>query len=218
MSRPTEEAYGEFQKAYDFYNQALFASTLPPCLITLHRESKRTYGYFSHKRFFRLTDGRSTTDEIAMNPVHFSGRSVEDILSTLAHEMTHVWQAHFGKPGRRGYHNKQWAAKMKEVGLGPSNTGEPGGKETGQQMTHYIVEGGPFKTATDALIKGGFSISWADAAAIADDPAVPKPKSGQRVKYTCPGCDANVWGKDGLAILCQPCQQPFLAPEADDDV
>jgi len=37
--------------------------------------------------------------------------------------MVHQWQQHHGKPGRRGYHNKQWAAKMNSVGLVPTHTG-----------------------------------------------------------------------------------------------
>ena len=36
---------------------------------------------------------------------------------------------------------------MKEIGLQPSTTGEPGGKETGQSVTHYILPGGPYATA-----------------------------------------------------------------------
>ena len=52
-----------------------------------------------------------------------------------------------GTPPRRSYHDRQWAAKMKEIGLQPSTTGEPGGKETGQTVTHYIVKGGAFAQA-----------------------------------------------------------------------
>ena len=37
--------------------------------------------------------------------------------------MTHVWQHQHGKPSSRGYHNREWAAKMKAIGLQPSNTG-----------------------------------------------------------------------------------------------
>lgn len=47
---PTVETYNELQTAYDFFNTRLFSGDLPPCLITLQRE-KRTYGYFSSKRF-----------------------------------------------------------------------------------------------------------------------------------------------------------------------
>jgi SprT-like family len=202
---PTLEAYGELQTAYDHYNRALFQDQLPPCLITLHRESHRVLGYFSHKRFVRLSDGRTATDEIAMNPIHFAGRALTAVLSTLAHEMVHLWQAHLGKPSRKAYHNKEWAEKMKSIGLQPSDTGEPGGKETGQKMGHYVTLGGAFERATAELLQEGFALSWADAA-IPDKVAKPK-KSGSRVKYTCPDCGANAWGKDGLHLICADCDQ-----------
>ena len=56
--------------------------------------------------------------------------------------MAHVWQETMGEPSRRGYHNRQWAEKMREVGLQPTSTGEPGGMETGQAVTHYIIPEG----------------------------------------------------------------------------
>jgi hypothetical protein len=214
---PTLEAYGELQFAYDHYNRVLFHDALPPCLITLHRESHRVLGYFSHKRFVRLSDGRTAADEIAMNPMHFAGRSVVAVLSTLVHEMVHLWQAHLGKPSRKAYHNKEWAEKMKAIGLQPSDTGDPGGKETGQKMNHYISAGGAFDKATDVLLQGGFALSWADAA-ILDKVAKPK-KSGTRVKYTCPACGANAWGKGELHLICGACDQAMRAdtPEEGED-
>ncbi|EPZ1174197.1 SprT-like domain-containing protein, partial [Escherichia coli] len=87
-----------------------------------------------------------------------------DTLSTLVHEMVHVWQ-HY-TPGikkcRGGYHDRVWGEKMEQIGLMPSNTGLPGGRKTGQQMTHYIIRGGRFQTAVYDLLKSGFSISWYD--------------------------------------------------------
>jgi hypothetical protein len=58
--------------------------------------------------------------------------------------MVQVWQHNRGTAPKRGYHNKEWAAKMKTVGLYPSNSGMVGGRETGQQMTHYIIPHGVF--------------------------------------------------------------------------
>lgn len=204
---PTAEAYGELQDAYDYYNRALFSDQLPACLITLQRRSRRTLGYFSHSRFRSLRDGRAVTDEIALNPVHFERRAVSDVLSTLAHEMVHLWQAHFGTPSRSRYHNKEWAARMESVGLMPSNTGKPGGKRTGQQMTHYVIAGGRFEKATAILLGNGFRLSWADALArkpveVSGDP---DGKSGSRIRYTCPNCAANAWGKSGLKLICGDC-------------
>jgi hypothetical protein len=36
---------------------------------------------------------------------------------------------------------------MERVGLMPSSTGEPGGKRTGQKVSHYILADGPFARA-----------------------------------------------------------------------
>lgn len=157
--QPTATAYAELQQAYDHFNARLFGGKLPDCLITLQRE-KRTYGYFSSKRF--VNRGGLLTDEIAMNPTYFGVRPVRVTLSTLAHEMVHAWQFHFGKPGRRGYHNIEWAEKMERLGLMPSNTGKPGGKRVGEQMTHFIIEGGAYAKACDELLTQEFTLSWLD--------------------------------------------------------
>lgn len=142
--KPTQETYDAVTRAFDHFNWALFDNQLPACLLTLQRKG-RTYGYFCRKRFAR-NDGE-TCDEIALNPAHFSTRDLEDICATLVHEMTHLWQHHFGNPGRGRYHNREWADKMNSLGLHPSDTGEPGGRETGDLMAHYIVADGAFARA-----------------------------------------------------------------------
>ena len=142
----TPAEYRAFQQAYDFFNRELFGGSLPHVLVTLQRHAKAR-GYFSPERFSARHEAHATAHELAMNPDTFTGRTDEEILSTLAHEMAHVWQQAHGQPPRRSYHDRQWAAKMKEIGLQPSTTGEPGGKETGQSVTHYIARGGPYARA-----------------------------------------------------------------------
>jgi len=101
---------------------------LPNCLITLQRQ-KGALGYFSGNRFADARNADAVTDEIALNPSHFAERSPASILSTLAHEMAHVWQHHFGTASRPAYHNSEWAVMMVKIGLVPTDTGLPGGKE-----------------------------------------------------------------------------------------
>lgn len=156
---PTEQTYAELQQAYRHFNQRLFADELPGCLITLQRE-KRTCGYFSAKRFASL-DGQ-LTDEIALNPSFFAVVPLAETMQTLVHEMCHLWQHHFGKPGRGRYHNEEWADKMESVGLMPSSTGKPGGRRTGDHMADYAIEGGPFLAACQALLTHDFRLSWYD--------------------------------------------------------
>lgn len=231
---PTAQAYAELQGAFDHYNRELFGGAIPHCLITMQRE-KRTYGYFSSERFVHRHD-KSKTDEIAINPAFFAVVPLLEVLQTLVHEMVHAWQFHHGEPGRRGYHNKEWADKMEAVGLMPSNTGKPGGKRTGEKMADYAIEGGPFMAATDKLLGEGFGISWLDrfpvsiAAPIAgglDDGGeglgddlgglIESPAPGNRsnrVKYRCPCCGAQAWGKPELRLLCGngPCEAAPLDP------
>jgi hypothetical protein len=174
---PTSQTYDNLLLAYRFMNEALFGGILPPCLITLQRE-KKTYGYFSGGRFKYASDDSRSTDEIALNPTYFrtEGRDDQGVISTLVHEMAHLWQHHYGKPGRGRYHNDQWAEKMKEIGLIPSSTGQPGGKETGDCMSHYIEDKGAFARAYRDLLVQKFKLEWIEPAApAAVDPAGIKP-------------------------------------------
>lgn len=157
---PTTETYAELQRAYEFFNRELFNNELPSCLITLQRE-RRTHGYFSSQKFVHR-ESREVVDEIAMNPSYFSIRTIASTLSTLVHEMVHQHQYHFGKAGRRGYHNKEWAFHMERIGLIPSDTGEAGGKKTGESMDHYIADAGPFAVACKKLVTETFTLSWLD--------------------------------------------------------
>jgi predicted SprT family Zn-dependent metalloprotease len=203
---PTGVTYGGLGEAYDFFNERLFGRRLPRCLITMQRK-KGVRGYFASKRF-GSRDGDEVTDEIALNPVHFRERTTEESLSTLAHEMVHLEQFHFGKPPRRGYHDKEWAGMMRAIGLIPSHTGEPGGRPVGQKVTHYIAAGGRFAIVADELIRSGFTVRYVDQPR--DQEAVKK-KAASKTKYTCPGCGLNAWAKPDVRIACIACVEQLLA-------
>jgi hypothetical protein len=239
MTTPTNTAYTELQTAYDFFNGRIFGGELPACLITMQRK-KSTYGYYCKERFINIANltgvdlrnelshpqDAARTDEIAMNPEHMA-RPVAEVLSTLVHEMCHLWQFNCTpKPPKSAYHNKEWAEKMKQCGLHPSDTGQPGGKETGFKMTHYIVAGGIFEIACNELLATGFGISWADGSR-KSAAAVKKARAKNKITYihTCAydnGAEPlKVWGKPGLHLTC-PCggayvQESAGEPEGDDN-
>ena len=194
----TPVEYSGLQEAYDHFNGTLFDGKLVDVFITYQRHA-HSRGHFAPDRFSGRTavGGRH---ELALNPDHFVGRSDEEITSTLVHEMVHVWQQQHGKPASRGYHNKQWAVKMKEVGLQPSNTGGAGGKETGQQMSHYVIPGGCFAGAFAELAAMGWRLNLESA-----HRAGPDGGRKSKTKFTCFGCGQNAWGKPDLAVTCTPC-------------
>lgn len=236
---PTAQTYDNLLLAYRFMNEALFGGILPPCLITLQRE-KKTFGYFSGARFKHASDDSKNTDEIALNPTYFrmEGRDDRGVISTLVHEMVHLWQHHYGKPGRGRYHNDQWAEKMKKIGLIPSSNGQPGGNETGDRMSHYIDEKGKFAQAYKDLLVHDFKLEWIelvdhckDNSAVIKPPrksprplmddeeeslqptgekSIPIPDRSNRLKFTCPGCNLNAWAKPGANLVCGDCEQPMI--------
>ena len=215
---------------YRFYNQAIFGGTLSDCIVNMSRHGG-AYGFFAANRWRGENEAKKIIHEISINP-DFMNREDIEWHSTLVHEMCHLWQEDFGKPSRGGYHNRQWADKMVQVGLMPTDTGEPGGKQTGQYVTHYIIPDGRFEQVFKTLSSedlqnlrlrykptlaalsakpvrigssGGDDGGEPEAGAGGDD----ERRSGKRKKYTC-GCGCNVWGKSGLLLKCGLCGTDFI--------
>jgi len=159
MSTPTEICYETIVEAYDFFNKRLFEGQLPQCVITFQRQ-KRIMGFVSFDRW--ETAENEYIHELAINPEYFATYPLIEICQTLCHEMVHIWQANNGTPGRRGYHNKQWAMKMTAIGLIPSVTSEPGGAIVGEKVSDYILHEGPFMVACKELQERGFRLKLVD--------------------------------------------------------
>ena len=236
MATISEQLYDRLQLAINHFNKTLFGNQLPEVILTMQRQP-RTMGYLSEKRWIN-TKG-DTCDELALNPEYFANRPLLELLQTIVHEQCHLWQAHFGKPSRAGYHNQQWANKMESIGLMPSHTGAPGGKRTGQHMNDHPIAGGHFLKASKKLVKKKqFTLPWVDrfAQPASADPdhalgdvdelltltlsdLVPeaitvkqptKAKGMSKFKYSCPGCSNNLWAKPGMNVMCVDCEKVFV--------
>lgn len=184
-------------EVYEYFNNELFDNTLPSVFINFSRESKKSYGYFCSNRW---TSGKAKYHEINLNPYFFQ-RDIKETYATLVHEMVHLWQQDFGKkPPRKCYHNKEWGQKMKEVGLYPSNTGQIGGKETGQNCSHYIIEQGAYEYSFDSMDEA-LKIKIKNL----DIPQSEKPKKAKdKICYICTNeeCNSKVWAKPDMKIAC----------------
>ena len=194
---PTVRLYSMLERAYDELNESLFGGGLPSCLLTLQRK-RRVYGYFCAGRFGPEDD---KLDEIALSPMWFLDRPPDQLLSTLAHEMAHLWQHHFGKPTKSNPHNREWGTKMKEIGLPPEG---PGGKETGRNVSHRIDPEGAFKVAAEDILTF-FKPDTGDIA-----PEIPPQTSGRYSRYLCEECGVKALGKPGLDLRCGPDHGPMM--------
>jgi len=240
--KPTNELYGALEKAYNHFNDFLFEGRLPQVIFTAQRQ-KGVMGYFSPERWVSKQGG--TCHELAINPTYVGQSALVEVLQTMVHEQCHLAQYCYGKPGRRGYHNKEWADMMESIGLMPSSTGREGGRRTGEKMNDYPVPGGRFLKECENLVAGSeFELPWVDRFSQAtalpmkkdielyDMPEssavklassvveffdkeafvmpVEAPVPKKKIKYSCPGCSVNVWGKPSLSIKCGSCDFEFL--------
>jgi hypothetical protein len=78
-------------------------------------------------------------------------------------------------------------------------------RQTGERMTHYIIARGRFEGIWGELYRTGFRLQW--------EASPPQPTNRAKIKYACPDCGLNVWGKPGLAgmIICLEGNRPFVA-------
>ena len=221
---PTEEQYLALNGAYKYFNRKLFGGELPGCILNFSRK-KNTHGFMAPERWRRVGEEEHSIHEISLTPTTLY-REPFEVFSTLVHEMAHLWQWDFGNPSRSGYHNKEWAVKMIEIGLIPSDTGQRGGKQTGQQMTHYIEKNGKYEKAFHSmskkftlpftslegdimrsLLSGGAGGINVDGGKRSKKSLMPR--SRNKTKYSCPSCKVNVWGRPNLKIRCEDCDQLY---------
>jgi predicted SprT family Zn-dependent metalloprotease len=196
---PTPVEYGGLQEAFDFLNAKLFDNALPQVFFTYQRKAT-SGGYFSPDRFSTRADDDERLCEISLNPDGFLNKTDEFIVSILGHEMCHLQDFVLGRHPARGYHDKQWAQRMQALGLMPSSTGMVGGKTTGTRMSHYVLPNGLFARMFAALAATGWRLRLQSAPHAG---ATKAPSS--KVKFSCPACTQNAWGKADLAIDCRHC-------------
>jgi predicted SprT family Zn-dependent metalloprotease len=209
---PTDVTYISLDEAFAHFNNELFDGELPAILITLQRR-KDVRGYFSAAKFARRGSVGNPIDEIALNPATFHGRSDPEILSTLVHEMVHLWQRHRGQPGRGRHHNGEWADRTQAAGLMPTTTGEIGAPRTGDHVTHVIIPGGPFDLACQMLLAGGRRVIWFQDLTDERSERLRKAKAAAHTLFVCPQCrEQNVRGRPSThVVVCGDCGVRLVA-------
>lgn len=216
---PTNAQFAAYRAMWAYFNAVLFGGGLDHVILNFSRLA-RSLGFFAPERW---RDGRNNvTHEISLNPAHLRADNLKDAASTLVHEMAHAWRHHQPNPPRNGYHDAVWASKMEDLGLMPSHTGAPGGERYGYKMSHYIVEGGAFDRAFRKM-PAACRLPW--TCGIDDEGRSKKAKKEKqkkeeqaarkvKAKYTCPGCAMNVWGRAGLRLSCDDCDQPLVIADS----
>jgi hypothetical protein len=201
---PTNEIYLALDTAFRHFNDLLFERALPLPVVTLRTAGGRSDGCLRTDKFIRDPD-MTTANEISLDPMQFAS-PIAEVMANLVHQMVHLWQSQFGNPSRAGYHNRQWARRMRDAGLLSTMDGTPTGKPTGQSVTQLVAAGGPFEDALQLLIASRFELAWHVAIDTLDQTALGESqKAPGRVKWMCPGCQQLAWAKPTAELACSIC-------------
>ena len=184
-------------QSYDLFNADLFDGRLPPVMLQL-RNKPGCYGYFQPNKWSDR-DGR-LIDVITLDSETATDRPLEELLSTLVHEMAHAYVFHCTN-GRAstGGHGPQWRKEMERIGLPPVRIGLKW-----KHATHSIDPNGSFHAVFLKHRKQLQDLPWRECIGASSGRA----SGPDRVRFQCPHCTFNVWAKPAGLPVCGFCSTP----------
>ena len=141
--------------------------------------------------WYREEDGLALSHRININRL-YADRPFPDVLRTLTHEVGHCWQRVDGKPAKGNYHNKQFQAKMAEIGIPCDSRGHSLGMQ--ETFVNFLKELGveaevlPFQQ--EIPVKAGVSRSRLQA-------------------WRCKCMRIWAWRDFEVEVFCLKCSHPF---------
>jgi hypothetical protein len=197
------------QSVYDHFNQRLHGGLLHGAQFSF-QPLRKSLSKFKAAQV--IDDQDQFHDQIILCSNQLMSVDPLKILAAIDDAMISQGQYINGKTGRDNYRNRERAEMAKEIGLYPSSTGAEGGKEIGDCISYYIIEGSSFQQAAQELLAGGFKMAWEE---IKPKPKGNESKSGKRVKYICPleGCKVNALSHHDATIDCGIHHIPLIPQE-----
>lgn len=233
----TMQVYGKMQFCMNLIEKRFFLDKgkekLPKVVMAINnRCNSCVVAYIQYGALYDKSS-KEKIQYFAINPA-FLNRSVPEILSTICHEICHIYENEYIHIARGGYHDKIWASLMTDCGLDPIYL-----NASKTAVTHKIIEGGEFeKFSTDFVNRYGedfFTLQEYNSFLLPaepkkddadndddDTPKSPKPDNDgkvlkkynrNKIKYVCPDCKCKVWGKAGLNLHCNNCDCDFTVEE-----
>lgn len=201
MNTNIETAISELHKVFHKLNDVLFNSALPePAILIQNKGNKKNVlGWCSTQEIWVNKTTQERRYEINI-VAEYLNRSVYEVVSTLLHEMVHLYNLVNGiKDVSRGnvYHNKKFKEAAESHGLIIEYN-----EKLGWSLSRLNDNTKSIVDSMD-LNKEAFSLARMDFSNLAAGG-----KSSTR-KYVCPQCGAIIRTSKELKVICGECLVPF---------
>ena len=192
------KAVTELKNIYDNLNRDYYEDKLPEVVITIQSSPKgKAYGWYAKDRWGIETDKEKAFDEINISAEYLS-RPIENIVSTLQHEMVHLYCAMNDikdTSNNNVYHNKKFKEEAENRGLSIEKAQTIGYSVT--TPTEEFIEYIKGLNVTDDAFKFFRKMPMGKEKV--------KKTAKKTTKYTCPCCEVSVRGEPDLEIECKKC-------------
>lgn len=225
--KTSTELYAKIQLVIDELDKRFFSGAkkekIPQLVFAINNKCRSCV--VAYVQADALYDKKTDTklQYMGINPDYLD-RSIGEIVSTVCHELCHVYEHAYIHIPRGGYHDKQWAELMRDCGLEPKYL-----NSSKTAVTHTIIKDGAFEKfiaeftekhgadffnivsySTEVMKRTRKELGIEDD----EDDDTPRPDNADKpikkynrnkIKYVCAGCGLKVWGKSGLSIRCNEC-------------
>ena len=194
-SPPSIETAKRLQQAFDIFNSNLFDNQLPDAMLRIER-LKNANGIYRPARYSDKEG--STIACIALNSTNANERELHLLLSTLVHEMAHMYVHLIDNEGKAtGGHGVEWRKLMVDLGLDPIKVGI-----TWRQATHSINPDGLFISVYQDHQRKLEALPWKE---LANDVVRGRVRGLDHTKFQCPSCGLIARAKASAELLCGNC-------------
>lgn len=185
-----KEMINQYEFAFDKINEKYFNNELVKPVISIQTGKGDAYGWCTN--YEAWTNGEAGYFEINLC-ADLLDRSVEELCSTLFHEMVHLSNIMNEIKDCNGkYHNGKFRDAAEKVGLTVEKTSYGYSKTTLSEEQREFIK-------TLNLIEFNFKRI-----------PVTKIKSSKKGnKYQCPVCGASFWSSKTLSVHCKDCDEDF---------
>lgn len=204
LIKPTEKQYTALQQAFDYYNEktACHKSCLhsivnaTPLATTSHLFGRTTT---ASNNGVKLPSILITSSRMAKEPTK---KSIPHSSMKCAICGRNMMALHLVAVTTTRTLRKRWNVWV----LSPL----PTERRTGQHVTHYIVEGGPFDMAFQEMPDELLIPCHTLFALKGESKKKIKKARAKTITYFCPKCGATVKGKEDTNVICGDCMEKML--------
>lgn len=210
----TSRLAGQLEKLFRMLNEDMFGGQLEQPIITI-QSTPRAYGHYSVSPIWTV-NGEELRHEINIGAGSLANRPIEEVVSTLLHEMVHYYDdcvLHVVDCSNGGhYHNRRFKDTAESVGLIVTKSDKYGWAHTApsDSLIEWILDHNIEEIRINRNESTGIRITGGNNAASGGVSVTTTTTKPHNYRYECPCCHAVARSGKPLRLICADCMELMI--------